>query len=1262
MARLESVAVAGYYPTPARLLPRIAGLLAPIAEKRVAFMDPCAGEGEAIFAIMGALGASTSDVYLCEMEATRHAAAKALASQSNGSAGQRVLHGDAFHVTWERGHHGGRMGASLLYLNPPYDLDPVYGRLEHKFLSRFTSALTLGGVLMFVVPFTALAASAELLAREFVGVQCFRFPSPEFEGFKQVILVARRSEALAKADPDLQGQILSWSRDPNGIPELPEEGSPARYSLPEGEYYDVGFHDWVIRPVDITTLITKARPWMQTGRSGQKAPVSGVLPDLPVQELLLRHYPVATPPRPAHIAAGIASGLFNGAQVDPDDARTGLPSLLVKGVFDREYRTVEEKTNKDGEVTGVVQVQQPKLVVTVLDMSTHCYHVLGSESATTGEVTVDTMTVADLLKHYGQSLMGVMERQCPIFYDPRRDATSIPLASSPRKLFTAQAHATRAVVKLLGGVKATRAQRKGKAAILLGEIGSGKTTVALMAAKTMGVRRPLVMCPPHLLKSWTDEAAAVLPEASVRILQTVSDLEAVAADTSDQMVISILSREAAKLSHGWVGVGPACPKCGATVPAGDLAKKRARCEHQTVTPVDDLARFCRTWAIRLAKHKPSSGTLKAILTERMGQRFLEHYAAKYQDAGVKAPAFSGFEVGDLDSVILAAMAVYEDRTEAAKTVLTRALAAVGTQEQIAWVACALMRVDRPYSYQSFGRDLLLLLKPGSELQTTLVEALSKAHTSYYSPWANFKQQLETVRAENGKASVGSLEISWSTGSLVVDADGPNELLSALALLRSAASLGKFKTSPECGEPLFQAVPEPRRVSLAQHIKERYADLFDLLVLDEGHEYATDGSAQERSAHRLTALGIPTILQTGSVMNGYAKSLFVNMWCLSPNFREEFARDESSVFVDRYGYRKRLVQEKDKDSGEIVEFGSNSDRVVRSEKIIGEAPGILPLFLLRHLLPISVTLHKNDLAIDLPKCTQEKHLIAPEDELLKRYVRLQAELVRKIKKDRFTPDLAGKLFGQLAELPSYLDRATKDTGNVDSGDFEIRYPESVGGDLVAFQAGFPTSVRSNKETWLIQQVTEELAQGRNVMVFSWHTNLLPRLSRLITEATGEAAPILWADKVATGKRQDWITKEILKKKRRVLVVNPVAIQTGLNNLVHFSTEIWMENPACNPVIFRQAVGRVDRIGQKRPTRILCPIYAGTLQEQLYDLLMQKVAVSVSTDGLDPESALQAAGVGEDNYLAGLSIGKQLWAMINEESESVATRPTKKRKVA
>ncbi|WP_437605232.1 hypothetical protein WMF20_29240 [Sorangium sp. So ce834] len=100
----------------------------------------------------------------------------------------------------------------------------------------------------------------------------------------------------------------------------------------------------------------------------------------------------------------------------------------------------------------------------------------------------------------------------------------------------------------------------------------------------------------------------------------------------------------------------------------------------------------------------------------------------------------------------------------------------------------------------------------------------------------------------------------------------------------------------------------------------------------------------------------------------------------------------------------------------------------------------------------------------------------------------------------------------------------------------------------------------------------------------------------------------------------------RERRRVLVVNPVAVRTGLNSLVHFASVVWNENPACNPLIRRQAIGRVRRIGQKLQARAYAPVYKGTLQEVLHRLLLHKVGVSEGADGIDATAALQAAGVG------------------------------------
>lgn len=302
-------------------------------------------------------------------------------------------------------------------------------------------------------------------------------------------------------------------------------------------------------------------------------------------------------------------------------------------------------------------------------------------------------------------------------------------------------------------------------------------------------------------------------------------------------------------------------------------------------------------------------------------------------------------------------------------------------------------------------------------------------------------------------------------------------------------------------------------------------------------------------------------------------------------------------------------------------------------------------ILRHLLPLAVTIQKTDLKLDLPPCHEIPVTVTATPELLKRHKILVGTLMDAIKADAFTKR-QGKLFGALAEVPSHLDRSTEDTGNVDGGSYTIRYPESAGGDLVAFDPPSRESVTSPKEKWLLTIVGKELAEGRRCLVLGWHAEVLPRLARLIQKHVGVVAPMLDPAKVPTAKRKAWIDTQIIAKNRKVLVVNPVCVQTGLNNLVHFATTIFMENPACNPLVKRQVVGRTDRIGQDLETRVYFPVYEDSTQVALHKLLEDKVRVSMATDGLDVDAALEAAGAGTTSLATGLSVGKQLYKLLAE----------------
>ena len=1244
MARPASRELAGFYPMPREQTRRIGLMLRsapslPGQYSRPSLLDPCAADGEAITDLAASLGGLHAvDLFSCELEGVRFEELRRRLAK-DGAAQRRAMHGDAFAL-----HLGGR-GADLLFLNPPYDVDDEHGRLEERFLARFTRALCPRGVLAFVAPYYALAASAGTLAREYTNLTCYRFSGADFASFRQVVVFGVRAQVpYREPAADTVALIERWATRPEELPELPAIARDHdRYLVPAST--ETGFKEWRMQRADLGALVTKARPWWQTLRDGAVVPVANVVPAVPIHDLLLRTYEVAMPPRPSHIAAGIAAGIFNGARIAPDDPASGLPELLVKGVFDRLWRTVEERTDNNGDVTSVVQVQQPKLVVTVLDLRSHRYVNINPGVEATGSLDLGEMTVADLLSHYRGALTRVMERQCRIQYDPRTDAGRVQLPPWPRRKFKAQMDAVRAMVLLLGGEVARRKERRGRSLMLLGEIGSGKSTCALMTARAIGARRPLVLCPPHLLTSWKNEVAAALPGVECRVIESIGDIEELATNPSPETIVAVISRETAKLGHAWQAVATTCPRCGTPKPEGDLARRRVRCPAKRISLRDPVARQAVALAYLLRPYAPDSARLRDLLTGRLDLlRFKALSERKHK------PAWPGLDRGLLDAaldVLLEAHAAAD--SEGVNSAILWLLVAGGDLARVVRVIERAAPVRPNVVWRSLARDLLLLLPPGSQQQCELV-ALVRSHAgplAYgHNPWEGWQKVIDHIAAGQELEIIGE-RIRRTPGGLEVNGRiKAGSLEAALQALEALAGLVSTEQALACGEPLFGAVPQPRRVPLASYIARRHPFLFDLLVVDEAHEYSTDGSAQERAAHRLTSLGLPTIFQTGSVMNGYAESLFPNMWVLSPEFREEFGHDDLSSFVERYGYRKRMVRDKDK-NGKVIAFGSVTDRVEREEKTIGDAPGILPSFLFRHLLQRAVTIHKADLAIDLPPCTQEppQHL-QPAPEQLAEYQRMLRALLDAIRGDAFSP-LAGKLFGALADFPSFLDRCTADAGNQEGGGYVIRYPESVGGMEVARAKPLPAGMVLPKEAWMLDRIEAELAEGRNVLVFGWHLELLPRLARLIQQRIKEPASILYASKVPTAKRQDWIDREIVRPGRRVLLANPVTIQTGLNNLVHFSTEIFYENPACNPIVKRQAEGRVDRIGQTRPTRILFPLYAPSLQIALYKLLMDKVAISTATDGLDPEGALRAAGVADDEYLAGLSIGKQLWAMLSGE---------------
>lgn len=1237
MARIASQAVGGYFPTPGHLVPLIAALLEP-SDHVLTFLDPCAGEGDALIKLSVAT-AKVANIVGIEMEKTRY---KALREKVGEGSDSYVYYGDAF--AYERTHGE----AQVLYLNPPYDMDPLTGRLEEKFLRRFAPHLSVGGALLFVVPFYALSESAETLAKHFTDLAVYRFPEKEFQVFKQVVLVGVKRPPLDHAPSAEVAKIKGWSVDVSSCPALGEEEptsfpsrkihvvSPSRYT-PAISFKKI--------PVDVESLSKEFLPWNVVDRRGQFVPLPNVPRAVAIESVLKKTYPMAMPPRVAHIAMAVASGIFNGSLVTPDDPASPLPPLLVKGVFDKEWKEVGEKRNKEGEITGYKEQQQPKLVVTVFDTKWQQFHTLPAATAphASPPSVVADMNVADLLTLYGKSLMKVMMEQCPVLHDPAHDKDRFPLVPMKGSLYPAQEEAVRANIKLLGG-PSKALTLKNKYAFLLGELGSGKTFAAIATGVNIGARRILVVCPPHLLAEWENEVKKFCPSGKSTCLSDVVTLDRWAGEKLEEGVISfgLLSRESAKLGHGWVGVDK-CPKCLTPVPAGvDVVKKRYRCKGKAKSPKNDFSASVLDLARDLLPLFPASSNVVQLIQPKMKyKRREEAKASDFQRLAQFIPAMDLFfgTGNDLAFTLLEVMlAAVGDPGVYSETLLRAYGKSMDHKETWGpwqkvrdWVRGQIFAVQDPELRSNLIASLKALGKEppaSSYFRTDPWQEVDEAHVylEIKGEGAGHTHLLRDHKILNG---------AWTTRGYPHRATAT--LISAVEQLVASSS---WEEGEECGEFLYQAVAEPKRYPLAKYLIKNWSDSFDFLILDECQELSSTQTAQGKAAHRLTALGKPTLLMTGTGMNGYADSLFGNLWSCNREFRNEFDRNEEQAFVDRYGYRTRVVEEKDRK--ENADYGAVTDREARA-RITGIAPGVLPLLILKWILPWATTLHKTDLEEAIPTLTQERVSLTPDPSTQKSCEDMARKIVDQIRKDQFDEEKSGKLFGAMAQLPSYLDLCTKDTGNQSDGSYEVRYPESVGRELLTVGLSLPASTLLEKERWMVQKVKEELAAGHDVMIWAWHRQLLPRYQRILEAHLLEKVALLDPAKVNAKKRRAWIDKEVVQKKIRVMVVNPMAIQTGLNNLVSFSRVIVMENPACNPIIYRQAVGRIDRIGQKKETKVYFPVYEGSLQDLAHKLLFTKVAVSQVVDGLDAAGSMEASGMGDIDVLASLSIGRALAEM-------------------
>lgn len=410
----------------------------------------------------------------------------------------------------------------------------------------------------------------------------------------------------------------------------------------------------------------------------------------------------------------------------------------------------------------------------------------------------------------------------------------------------------------------------------------------------------------------------------------------------------------------------------------------------------------------------------------------------------------------------------------------------------------------------------------------------------------------------------------------------------------------------------------------RYLPDRY---FDLLVLDEAHEYKNEGSAQGQAMAVLASKVRKVVLLTGTLMGGYADDLFHLLWRVMPvrMIEDGYRYQRGSIgaaamaFMRQHGVLKDIYKETD---GGAHKTAKGKRITVRTAK----APGFGPKGIARYVLPFTVFLKLKDIGANvLPEYREHYTEISMTAEQAEHYGRIQSILSAELRQALRKGDnsLLGVVLNVLLAWPDCCFRPEL-----------VRHPRTR--QLIAEAPALFGPAAMPKELDLVQVCKANKAEGRRVLAYTTYTGTRDTSARLkaILEQEGLRAAVLRAS-VDTSKREDWIFEQV-ERGVDVVVTNPELVKTGLD-LLEFPTIYFMQS-GYNTYTLQQAARRSWRIGQKLPVDVYFSAYRDTTQTSCLALMGKKITVSQSTSGDMPESGLDV--LNQDGDSIEVALAKQL----------------------